>query len=88
MRVKALIATATIIALSALILYASSPELIQEVWRGHFRIAYVFAGYLVFIGLELIVLFSVTRQLRRDLDVPYVRRYLGTCIELSLPSLC
>jgi adenylate cyclase len=87
LRVKALIATATIIAVGAVILYATSPEVIQEVWRGHFRIIYVLVGYGFFIAFELIVMFSVMRQLRLDLDVPYVRRYLGAFIEMSLPSV-
>ena len=33
------------------------------------------------------MLVSATRQLKRDLDVPHVRRYLGALIETSLPSI-
>ena len=53
LRVKTIIATATILAVGSLLLYAGSPELIQEVWRGQFRITYVIFGYLAFIGFEI-----------------------------------
>jgi len=87
LRVKALIATATILAIGALLLYAGSPGLIQEVWQGRFRVAYVFIGYLIFIAFESLVLVLTKRQLKRDLDVPHVRRYLGALVEITLPSL-
>ena len=44
LRVKTLIATATLLFIGSLLLYSGSPELIQEVWRGQFRITYVVVG--------------------------------------------
>jgi adenylate cyclase len=64
-----------------------APAILDRIWRGHFPVLYLLAGYVGFVLFEASVLALVSRQLKRDLDVPRVRRYLGAFIETSLPSL-
>jgi adenylate cyclase len=64
-----------------------APAILDRIWRGHFPVLYVLVGYVGFVLFEASVLALVSRQLKRDLDVPWARRYVGAFIETSLPSL-
>jgi adenylate cyclase len=87
LRIIALIITATVVAAGLTAADVVAPAILDRIWRGRFPVLYVWAGYVGFVLFEASVLALVSRQLKRDLDVPRVRRYLGAFIETSLPSL-
>jgi adenylate cyclase len=87
LRIIALIITAIVLAAALTTTDMVAPAILDRIWRGHFPILYVWAGLGGFILFEASVLALVSRQLRRDFDVPTVRRYVGAFIETSLPSL-
>jgi len=87
LRIIALIVTATVLTAGLTTADAVAPAILDRIWRGHFPVLYLWAGYVGFVLFEASVLALVSRQLKRDLDVPRVRRYVGAFIETSLPSL-
>jgi adenylate cyclase len=87
LRVIALIITAMVLAAALTTADVVAPAILDRVWQGHFPILYVWAGLGGFILFEASVLALISRQLKRDLDVPRVRRYVGAFIETSLPGL-
>ena len=87
LRIIALIITATVLAAGLTTADVVAPAILDRIWRGHFPILYLWAGYVGFVLFEASVLALVSRQLKRDLDVPQLRRYVGAFIETSLPSL-
>jgi len=87
LRIIALIITATVLAAGLTTADVVAPAILDRIWQGRFPILYLLAGYVGFVLFEASVLALVSRQLKRDLDVPRVRRYLGAFIETSLPSL-
>jgi adenylate cyclase len=87
LRIVALIITATVVAAGLTTADVVAPAILDRIWQGHFPVLYVWAGYAGFVLFEASVLALVSRQLKRDLDVPRLRRYLGAFIETSLPSL-
>ena len=87
MRIIALIITATVVAAGLTTADVVAPAILDRIWRGHFPVLYLWAGYVGFVLFEASVLALVSRQLKRDLDVPWARRYVGAFIETSLPSL-
>ncbi len=87
LRIIALIITATVLAAGLTTADVVAPAILDRIWRGHFPVLYLLAGYVGFVLFEASVLALVSRQLKRDHDVPRVRRYVGALIETSLPSL-
>jgi adenylate cyclase len=87
LRIIALIITAIVLAVALTTTDLVAPAILDRIWRGHFPLPYVWVGLGGFVLFEASVLALVSRQLKRDLDVPTVRRYLGAFIETSLPSL-
>ena len=87
LRVIVLIITATVLAAALTTADAVAPTILDRIWRGHFPILYVWAGLGGFVLFEAWVLALISRQLKRDLDVPQMRRYVDAFIETSLPSL-
>jgi adenylate cyclase len=87
LRIIALIITATVVAAGLTTADVVAPAILDRIWRGHFPVLYLLAGYVAFVLFEASVLALVSRQLKRDLDVPRLRRYVGAFIETSLPSL-
>jgi adenylate cyclase len=87
LRIIALIITATVVAAALTTADVVAPAILDRIWRAHFRVLYLFAGYVGFVLFEASVLALVSRQLKRDRGVPRVRRYVGALIETSLPSL-
>jgi adenylate cyclase len=87
LRIIALIITAIVLAAALTTTDMVAPAILDRIWRGHFPLVFVWAGLGGFVLFEASVLALVSRQLKRDLDVPTVRRYLGAFIETSLPSL-
>ncbi len=86
LRIKVLIITAAIFVAALTVAYFVSPVGLQRLWRGHFELELLYSVFGAFIVFESVVLVSATRQLRRDLDIPHFRRYLGALIETSLPT--
>ena len=87
LRIIALIISAIVLAVALTTTDMVAPAILDRIWRGHFPLVYVWVGLGGFVLFEASVLALVSRQLKRDLDVPTVRRYLGAFIETSLPSL-
>jgi len=87
LRIIALIVTATVLTAGLTTADVVVPAILDRIWRGHFPVLYLWAGYVGFVLFEASVLALVSRQLKRDLDVPWARRYVGAFIETSLPSL-
>jgi adenylate cyclase len=87
LRVKAVLATVLLLIVSLTAFYLVAPEAIERVWRGHFDISLFYATVIPFIIFELSVLRLIGRRLALNRDVPYLRRYLGTLIETSLPTV-
>jgi adenylate cyclase len=87
LRIIALIITATVVAAGLTTADMVAPAILDRIWRGHFPVLYVWAGYAGFVLFEASVLALVSRQLKLNRDVPQARRYLGAFIETSLPSL-
>jgi adenylate cyclase len=86
-RVKALIATTTFIALMLSTLYALDPYAVVHLWHGRLNPSYLFAILIPFILFELWVAANINRHLRLGRDVPVFRRYLGALIETSMPTV-
>ncbi|MBV8320468.1 MAG: adenylate/guanylate cyclase domain-containing protein [Hyphomicrobiales bacterium] len=87
LRIIALIVTATVLTAGLTTADMVVPAILDRIWRGHFPVRYLWAGYVGFVLFEASVLALVSRQLKRDLDVPWARRYVSAFIETSLPSL-
>src|SRR5262245_28408823 len=87
LRVIALIITAAVLAAALTTADVVAPASLDRIWQGHFPLLYVWAGLGGFILFEAWVLALISRQLKRNLDVPQLRRYIDAFIETSLPSL-
>src|SRR5712671_4856954 len=85
-RIKALIATAALLAVVLWTVYLLDPDAINHVWRGRLRPAYLYVILVPFILFELWVHAMISRHLRLDRDVPVIRRYLGALIETTMPT--
>jgi adenylate cyclase len=86
-RIKALIATTSILAVVVWMFYILAPEQANRLWHGNLKPAYLFAILVPFILFELLVHVMVRRQLALDRDVPVYRRYGSAFIETSMPTL-
>jgi len=86
-RIKALIATTTFIAVMLLTLYTLDPYAVDHLWHGRLKPAYLYVILLPFILFELFVHTNIKRHLRLGRDVPVFRRYLGALIETSMPTI-
>jgi adenylate cyclase len=86
-RITAVIVFASGLALIALALYVIAPAGIDRIWHGRFSPPYVLMIVVPFVAFELAVLYLVKRQIALDRDVPVVRRYVGSFIETSLPTV-
>jgi adenylate cyclase len=86
-RVTAVIVFTSALALTALVVYFIAPAGIDRIWHGHFAPPLVLAIVLPFVAFELAVLYLVKRRIALDRDIPVVRRYVGSFIETSLPTV-
>src|SRR6478672_275640 len=66
LRIIALIISATVLAAALTTADAVAPAILDRIWRGHFPVLYVWAGYAAFVLFEASVLALVSRQLKRD----------------------
>lgn len=86
-RIKALIATTSLLAVILLSVYFLDPDALNHIWRGHLRPAYLYLILVPFILFELWVHAVVSRHLKLHRDVPVIRRYFGALIETTIPTI-
>jgi adenylate cyclase len=87
LRIKALLVT-----LSALLAFLTAGDLImtsgvERIWHGQLPILPLYAVFVLLAVIELSVLRLIKQRLAQGRDVPQLRRYLGTLIETSLPTV-
>jgi adenylate cyclase len=87
LRVKVILVTLSLLLAILTAVYAISPDGIERIWHGHLPILPLYAAFLLFAVFELSVLRLLGQRLAQGRDVPYARRYLGTLIETSLPTV-
>jgi adenylate cyclase len=87
LRVKVMLVTLSLLLAILTAVYAISPDGIERIWHGHLPILPLSAAFLFFAVFELSVLRLLGQRLAQGRDVPYARRYLGTLIETSLPTV-
>jgi adenylate cyclase len=85
-RVKALIATTSLLVVILWTVYILEPEAVNHIWRGRMRPAYLYAIMVPFILFELWVHAAVSRQLKLHRDVPVLRRYFSALVETTMPT--
>jgi len=86
-RIKALIATTALLVVVLWTVYILMPEVVDRVWRGGLRPAYLVGVLLPFILFELWVHAVIGRDLKLHRDVPVFRRYLGALVETTMPTI-
>jgi adenylate cyclase len=86
-RIKALIATTSLLAAILWTVFILEPEAVNHIWRGRLKPAYVYAILVPFILFELWVHSVISRHLKLHRDVPVVRRYFGALIETTMPTV-
>jgi adenylate cyclase len=86
-RIRALIATTSLLTIILWTVYILEPEAVNHIWRGRMRPAYLYAILVPFILFELWVHATISRNIKLHRDVPVARRYLGLLIETSLPTI-
>jgi adenylate cyclase len=86
-RINALIATASLLAVILCTVYILDADAINHVWRGQLRPAYLYAILVPFILFELWVHAMISRHLKLNRDVAVIRRYLGALIETTMPTV-
>lgn len=87
LRVRALIATGCVMIALLTATFVIDPAVVNRIWHGTegmVREYVLVAGFLLF---EVWVHSQIRRNLRLDRDLPVVKRYIGTLIETSLPTL-
>jgi adenylate cyclase len=87
LRVKAILATITLLVTTFIVTYAISPDTIERIWHGRAPVLQLAVTFVPFVLFELSVLRLVSARLAQGRDVPYARRYLGALIETSLPTV-
>ena len=86
-RIKALIGTTVLLTIMLWVLYFFDPYAVTHLWNGRLKPTDLYAILIPFILLELWIHAVVSRHLRLDRDVPVFRRYVGTLIETSMPTV-
>ncbi|RXG96004.1 MULTISPECIES: adenylate/guanylate cyclase domain-containing protein [Bradyrhizobium] len=86
-RVRALIMTGCVMMLFLTTIYLIDPAVVNRVWRGTEGLIEIYGLLVGFILFEVWVHTQIRKNLRLDRDLPVIRRYLGTLIETSLPTV-
>ena len=87
LRIKALIAAAVVLCVIVGIVYLFATEAVSRVWHGNLTPLYLYSIIGPFIMFEWWVHGAIQRHMRRGLDLPLYRRYLGALIETSMPTV-
>jgi adenylate cyclase len=69
------------------IVYFLIPDVVNRVWHGNLTPIYLYSIIVPFILFEWWVIGAIKRHMRRGLDLPLYRRYLGALIETSMPTV-
>jgi adenylate cyclase len=86
-RVKALLATGFVMMALLTATFLIDPAVVNRIWRGTGGVTREYtllAGFMLF---EVWVHSQIRRNLKLDRDLPVIRRYIGSLIETSLPTL-
>jgi adenylate cyclase len=86
-RIKALIGTTVLLSLISGSIYFFAPDAMSRIWHGNLNPLHLYAAVVPFILFELWVHAVISRHLNLHHDIPRVRRYLGACIETSMPTI-
>ena len=86
-RVKTLIATITLLTAVVWTLYLVQPEAENRIWHGNLKVSHFLFILVPFLLFEFWVLSALKRFQKLDRDLPVYRRYLGTLIETSMPTI-
>jgi len=87
LRIKVLMATAVVLGITVGIVYSVAPDAVNSVWHGKLTPRYLFSIIVPFILFEWWVIGAIKRHMRRGLDLPLYRRYIGALIETSMPTV-
>jgi adenylate cyclase len=86
-RIKALIATTSLLTVILWTVYILEPEAVNRIWHGGLRPAYLYVILVPFILFEVWVHAVISRHLKLHHDVPVIRRYFGALIETTMPTI-
>jgi adenylate cyclase len=87
LRVKALITTGSVMMVLLTATFVIDPAIANRIWRGTEGMVREYALLTGFLLFEVWVHSQIRRNLKLDRDLPVIRRYIGTLIETSLPTL-
>ena len=87
LRIKVLMVTALMLGVTVGIVYFVAPGAVNSVWHGKLTPSYLFSIIVPFILFEWWVIGAIKRHMRRGLDLPLYRRYIGALIETSMPTV-
>ena len=87
LRIKALIATTAVLSVVLWTVYFFASEEVSRVWHGNLKPHYLYSVIVPFVLFELWVHGAITRHIRKGLDLPIYRRYIGAFIETSMPTM-
>lgn len=87
LRVRALIATGCVMMVLLTATFVIDPAIANRIWRGTEGMVREYALLTGFLLFEVWVHSQIKRNLKLDRDLPVIRRYIGTLIETSLPTL-
>ena len=87
LRIKVLIATAVVLAVTVGIVYFLIPDVVNRVWHGNLTPLYLYSIIVPFILFEWWVIGAIKRHMKQGLDLPLYRRYIGALIETSMPTV-
>jgi len=87
LRIRALIGTTLVLQVILWIVYFAAPEAVSAVWHGNLKPHYLYSVMIPFILFEVWVAGAIKRHMRKGIDLPLYRRYIGAFIETSLPTV-
>jgi adenylate cyclase len=86
LRVKAVIVMVVLLVLALSASYFFAPSGLLHISRGRFDLVRLYRVAVIFVLLELFVLYLLKRRLAMHGDISTLRRYLSALIETSLPT--
>ena len=87
LRVKALITTGLVMLALLTATFVVDPAISNRIWHGTDGMVREYAVLIGFLLFEVWVHSQIRRNLKRDRDLPVIRRYIGAFIETSLPTI-